>query len=219
MQEGFLFAIAYIYPVILFQSTLWQAVAEQFSQTSALEWFGTLTGFACVYLAAKQHILNWPISILSVIAYAVLFYDFHLYGDAVLQFYFLGTAVYGWYYWVKRKQEHDKPIVSFNFKELMLTCFSILILAALLGLFLDKFTDSTVPYIDGFCTSMSFVAQFLMTRKVLQNWILWVVVDICYVPLYIYKNLYLTAVLYILFLGLAAMGYFDWKKTWKASVK
>jgi nicotinamide mononucleotide transporter len=203
--------------VILLQSAFWQHIADQFRETSWLEWIGTVSGFACVYLAAKQHMLNWPVSIVSVVAYAVLFYDYQLFGDAVLQIYFLSTAIYGWYYWIKRKQEHEKPIVSLSKKEFALAVGGIAVLSVLLGMFLDHFTPTNVPYADGFCTAMSFVAQYLMTRKVLQNWILWIVVDACYVPLYIYKDLYLTAVLYTLFLAIAAMGYLDWKKTWKAT--
>jgi nicotinamide mononucleotide transporter len=196
-------------------SSLFHDLVLQLVQTSWLEWFGTISGFLCVYLAAKQHILNWPVSILSVGAYAILFFKYGLYGDAILQFYFLTTAVYGWYYWIRRKTAHQKPIVSLNIKEGMIAGGGIILLSALLGFFLKRYTNSTVPYIDGFCTAMSFIAQLMMTRKVLQNWILWIVVDSCYVPLYIYKDLYLTALLYILFLALAAMGYIEWKRTWK----
>ncbi|MXV14870.1 nicotinamide riboside transporter PnuC [Hufsiella ginkgonis] len=192
-----------------------QHVADQFRQTSLLEWFGTITGFLCVYLAAKQHILNWPISILSVGAYAILFYQYGLFGDAFLQVYFFGTAVYGWYFWIRRKQEHQKPVASLSSREWGLTVGAILLLAVVLGLFLAHFTNSTVPYIDGFCTAMSFVAQFLMTRKVMQNWLLWIIVDICYIPLYLYKDLYLTALLYFVFLGPATLGYIDWRRSWK----
>ncbi|WP_207428494.1 nicotinamide riboside transporter PnuC [Pedobacter sp. SYSU D00535] len=202
--------------VILCQTSFWALFLEQLKNTSALEWTGTVTGFLCVYLAARQHILNWPVSIISVISYLVLFYNYKLYGDAALQLYFLGTAGYGWYYWLKRKEEHKKPIVSLSSREYVLVIAAIAAFSIGLGAFLDNFTDTDVPYIDGTCTAISFVAQFLMTRKILQNWILWIVVDICYVPLYIYKDLALTAVLYTLFLVLAAMGYLDWKKTWKA---
>lgn len=199
--------------------SLWQHITEQFKQTSGLEWFGTVTGFLCVYLAAKQHISNWPVSILSVAAYGILFFNYQLYGDAVLQIYFLATALYGWYYWIKRRQEHEKPVVRFGYARMLAVTAAVIVLSVLLGLFLDHFTNTNVPYADGFCTAMSFVAQFLMTRKVLQNWLLWIIVDICYIPLYIYKNLYLTALLYALFLVLAAIGYIDWKKSWKAAVK
>lgn len=196
-------------------AAIWHLITNQFSNTSLLEWVGTLSGFACVYLAAKQNILNWPVSIISVLAYAILFFEYKLYGDSVLQLYFLGTAIYGWYYWNKRKEEHKKPIVSYSGQKMFLAFVAIAILSGLLGLFLDYYTDTNVPYVDGFCTAMSFVAQFLMTRKVLQNWILWIVVDICYIPLYLYKDLALTAVLYFLFLILATIGYLDWRKTWK----
>ncbi|SUI96561.1 Nicotinamide riboside transporter pnuC [Sphingobacterium spiritivorum] len=194
-----------------------QQIARQFVQTSLLEWIGTITGFLCVYLAARQHILNWPVSIISVTIYAYLFYHSKLYGDAVLQIYFLGTAVYGWYYWIKRKKEADKPIVSFTNRQMLWTIGIILLLTAALGTFLDHQTNSDVPYIDGFCTAVSFVAQFLMTRKVLQNWLLWVFVDICYIPLYYHKNLLLTAVLYLAFAVIAWNGYKDWKKTYLMS--
>lgn len=192
-----------------------QQVARQFAQTSWLEWLGTLTGFLSVYLAAKQNIWNWPISIISVLSYAILFYDARLYGDTVLQFYFLSTAIYGWYYWHKRREENKKPIVKANKKQLMLIILAIICLTALIGYLLDNKTNSDVPYIDAFCTSVSFLAQFLMTRKILQNWLLWVFVDICYIPLYIHKELMLTAVLYLVFSIIAWNGYRDWQKTYK----
>lgn len=198
-------------------ASYWQLVVDQLYAISWIEWLGTVSGFACVYLAARQHIWNWPISMVSVISYCVLFFQYKLYGDAALQLYFLFTAIYGWYYWTKRKEEHQKPIVSLSLKGIGAIVIVIAILSALMGYFLDNYTDTNVPYADGFCTAVSFVAQFLMTRKVLQNWILWIIVDICYVPLYLYKNLYLTAILYVLFLWIAVMGYIDWRKTWKTA--
>lgn len=200
-------------------TSLTQLIALQFEQTTWLEWLGTLTGFVCVYLAARQKVWNWPVAIISSLAYAVLFFDYKLYGDAVLQVYFVGTSIYGWYYWLKRKEEHARPIVSLNGNEFLKVTGGVVLLSVLMGLFLDNYTDTNVPYADGFCTAISFVAQFLMARKILQNWILWIVADVCYIPLYIYKNLALTTVLYMLFLVLAVMGYLDWKKTWKTAVK
>lgn len=194
-----------------------ELILNQLVQTSALEWVGTITGFLCVYLAAKQNILNWPVSIISVLAYSVLFFEYHLFGDAALQIYFLGTAVYGWYFWTRNKQEDHKPVVSLTPKEYLLVAASVICLSGVLGLFLEHLTPTDVPYIDGTCTAISFVAQILLTRKVLQTWILWIIVDVIYVPLYLYKELALTALLYILFLIIAAVGYKDWRKTWKAA--
>lgn len=188
---------------------------QQFLNTSALEWIATISGFICVYLAAKQNIWNWPISIISVLTYLYIFYHNKLYGDSVLQIYFLSTAIYGWYYWNKRAHSDEKPISSFNSKQMVLTIFVILILAGFIGLALDHFTDTEVPYADGFCTATSFVAQFLMTRKVIQNWLLWVFVDICYIPLYLHKDLVLTSFLYLAFAIIAWRGYIDWRKTYR----
>lgn len=194
-----------------------ELIVNQLANTTWLEWVGTISGFACVYLAARQNIWNWPVAIISVIAYGILFYDYQLYGDAFLQLYFMVTSFYGWYFWTVRKKESDqKPVVTLKGKQLFMVGLTGILLTGLLGWFLDNYTDSNVPYVDGFCTALSFIAQFLMTRKVLQNWILWIIVDICYVPLYIYKELMLTAVLYTLFLALAVMGYMQWKKVYRA---
>ncbi|MFI5140207.1 MAG: nicotinamide riboside transporter PnuC [Sphingobacteriales bacterium] len=195
-----------------------QHIAIEFNQTTPLEWIGAITGIACVYLAAIQNIWNWPVAIISVLAYTIVFYKSMLYGDAGLQVYFLGTSIYGWYFWLKKKERNEKPVTSLNTKEYVLVIIVTVILSLLLGLFLKKFTPTNVPYIDGFCTAVSFIAQILMTRKVLQNWALWILVDICYVPLYIYKNLYVTAILYIILLVLAWLGHLDWKRGFKKDV-
>lgn len=188
---------------------------QQFIQTSLLEWLAVISGFLCVYLAAKQHIWNWPTSIMSVCLYGYIFYHSKLYGDAVLQLYFLGTAVYGWYYWSRLLANKEAPVRSLSRAQVFVVLLCIALLSALLGGFLDHFTDTDVPYADGFCTATSFVAQFLMTRKILQNWLLWVFVDICYIPLYLHKNLVLTAVLYVAFAIIAWKGYLAWRESYK----
>ncbi len=192
-----------------------QHIAREIEQTSLLEWVGALTCIACVYLAAKQSIWNWPVAIISVLAYTVVFFKNQLYGDAGLQVYFLGTSIYGWYFWLKKKERHEKPVTSLSVKEYILVIAATAILSLALGWFLKTYTPTNVPYIDGVCTAISFMAQILMTRKVLQNWALWIFVDICYVPLYIYKNLYVTAILYTILLVLAWLGHLDWQREYR----
>jgi nicotinamide mononucleotide transporter len=201
--------------MVFLESSFLQSVILQFQNTSWLEWVGTITGFICIYLAAKENIWNWPISIISVLAYTFIFFESKLYGDTALQLYFLFTAFYGWYFWLKKKAAHEKPIESINGKQWLMIITGIIILTGLLGFFLSHYTDTDVPYIDGFCTAMSFAAQLLMTRKVLQNWIIWIVVDICYVPLYLHKHLSLTALLYFVLIILAFIGYLDWRRTYR----
>ena len=189
-----------------------QHILQEVKQTTLLEWIGAVTGILCVYLAAKQSIINWPVAIISVIAYTIVFYKSRLYGDAGLQLYFLWTSIYGWYFWLRKRGSPEKPVIVLKVKELAWVIIAVPPLSILLGIFLKKYTDTNVPYIDGFCTAVSFVAQLLMTRKVLQNWALWIFIDICYIPLYIYKNLFVTALLYAILLIPAWLGYVDWKR-------
>ncbi len=191
---------------------------QQFYKITYQEWFGVITGALCVYLAVKQNILNWPVSILSVITYIFIFYKAKLYGDAFLQLYFLFTAVYGWYYWnngEKKSLKSRRPIVKVTQQEWFIIIGILMFLGAFAGFLLDKYTDTDVPYYDAFCTIASFIAQFLMTRKKLENWLIWIVVDILYIPLYIHKGLFATAVLYFLFLFIALKGFLDWRKDLK----
>jgi len=200
---------------MLLLDSFFQLVANQFLHTSPSEWIGVITGFACIYLATRESVWSWPVSIISVLAYAWVFYEAKMYGDMSLQFYFLFTAIYGWYYWMKKKESNDKPITDLDLRGRITAVLAVIILTVLLGVFLANFTDTDVPFADGFCTAMSFVAQVLLTRKVLYNWILWIIVDICYVPLYIYKNLNLSAVFYTVLIALAIKGYLDWKKNYR----
>ena len=214
MFRSLVFSKVFIKMIVLVLS-IWQHIVQEFFNISPLEWLGVIATIACVYLAAQQNIWNWPVGIISVTTYCIVFYRSQLFGDAALQIYFLGTSIYGWYFWLKKDKTEEKPIVSLPLSDMLIVLFGTAMLSYLLGLFLERYTPTNVPYIDGFCTAISFMAQLLMTRKVLQNWALWIFVDICYVPLYFYKNLYLTSVLYIILLVLACMGHLDWRREYK----
>ena len=201
--------------MLLLETSFFQVIADQFKHTTWAEWIGVVSGFTCIYLAAKENIFNWPISIISVIAYAWVFFTAKMYGDMTLQFYFLFTAFYGWYFWIKKKESSSKQVTVLTKQQWILVIAAVAILSVALGLFLDRFTDTDVPFADGFCTALSFVAQVLLTRKILQNWVLWIIVDICYIPLYIYKHLNLSAIFYAFLVGLAVKGYLDWRKTYR----
>lgn len=201
--------------MVLLEANMWHQFVQQIQQTSWLEWLGFVSTIVCIYLAAKENIWNWPISILSIVISAILYLESHLFGDFALQFYFLFTAFYGWWFWIKKKKEDDKPVVSIKIGHWLLILFSIALLTGLLGYFLAKYTPTNVPYEDGFCTAVSFVAQIMLTRKILENWILWIIVDICYVPLLMYKNLNVYAFLYAILVLIAIKGYLDWRKTYR----
>lgn len=197
--------------LLLIENNFLHLLAQQFLSISVLEWVGFVTTIACIYLAAKENVLNWPISIISIVISGILYYQSNLFGDLGLQFYFLFTAIYGWWFWQK-KGDFTKPIVKLTTLQWLYVVKAILILSLFIGKLLSKYTTSDVPYEDGFCTAMSLIAQFLLTRKVLGNWLLWIVVDICYIPLLIYKDLNLYAILYAVLAAIAVKGYVEWKR-------
>ena len=183
-----------------------------------LEVIGVITGLLCVYLAAKNIIWNWPFAIISVTIYIFIFFNSHLYADMGLQFYFLATNIYGWYFWSRKPATDDKtPVVLIKKQEAIVSLIAIAIFTVFLGSVL-KYTTASYPYIDSFCTAVSLVAQFFLARKVLENWLLWIFVDVIYVGVYIFKGLHLTALMYAIYVAIALMGYIDWKNDYKKQV-
>jgi len=185
-------------------------------------WFeitGVITGLLCVYLAAKNIIWNWPLAIISVSIYIFIFYEAHLFADMGLQFYFLAVNIYGWYFWSKKQAKQQKtPVARIAKHEVIFSVLAIIAFTAILGSVLKKHTTASYPYLDSFCTACSFVAQFFMARKVIENWLLWVFIDIIYTGIYIFKGLHLTAVMYAIYVIIAFIGYLDWKKEYKTQL-
>lgn len=178
-----------------------------------LEVIGVITGVLCVYLAAKNIIWNWPFAIISVSVYIVIFFEAKLYADMGLQFYFLAMNIYGWYFWSRKSNSTEKvPVVKIIRKEIILSVIGIILFTAILGFLLKNGTDAAFPFIDSFCTACSLIAQVLLARKVLENWLIWIFVDVIYVLVYAAKNLHLTAGMYVLYFVIAALGYRDWRR-------
>lgn len=180
-----------------------------------LEIIGVVTGLLCVYLAAINNIWNWPFAIISVTIYIFIFFEAKLFADMGLQFYFFVVNLYGWYYWSRKPATEKKvPVTRISRKEVLLAVPAIIIFTVVLGSAL-KYTTASYPYIDSFCTACSLVAQVFLARKILENWLIWIFVDIIYVGVYTYKNLHLTAIMYAVYVAIAIKGYVDWKRDWK----
>ncbi len=196
-----------------------QSLQAWWHAQSLLEVAGVISGLLCVYLAAKNIIWNWPLAIISVVIYIFIFYDSRLYADMGLQVYFLAVNIYGWYFWSKKPSSETKtPVTSIKQREVILSAVAIVVFTFLLGWLLHNHTIASYPYLDSFCTACSIVAQFFMARKVLQNWLLWVFVDVIYVGIYIFKDLHLTAIMYAIYIVIALIGYFDWKKEYSKQI-
>ena len=195
------------------------ALLQWWQQQSLLEVIGVITGLLCVYLAARNNIWNWPIAIISVGIYIVIFFDTRLYADMGLQVYFMVMNIYGWYYWAKKSGDESKiPVTVITSREVIYSVIAIIIFTIILGTGL-KYTPASYPYIDSFCTACSLVAQVFLARKVLENWLIWIFVDIVYVGVYIFKGLELTAIMYAIYVGIALLGYIDWKKDHKKQLQ
>ena len=182
---------------------------------NAFEVVGTAAGVLSVILTVRQRLWCWPVGIVSVAAYAVLFFQIRLYADAALQVFYVGTGFYGWYAWrYGGAGRSELPVRTLSGRErlalaLLLTPVIVLVTAAL-----RTWTDASLPFWDTLASSLSVAAQLLLMRKILENWLLWIAADIVYVPMFIYKELYVTAALYAVFLILAVMGYIGWRRSW-----
>jgi len=180
-------------------------------QQSLWEIVGVITGLLCVYLAAKNIIWNWPFAIISVSIYIFIFYQKNLFADMGLQVYFLVVNIYGWYFWSKAPSSDKTPVKLITRKEVWISVVATVVFTLFLGSVL-KYTTASFPYIDSFCAACSLVAQVLLARKVVENWLIWVFVDTIYVGIYIVKGLDATAFMYAIYIPIALMGYMDWYK-------
>ncbi len=195
---------------------LFFSILDGLDHQKFLEIFGVATGILCVYFAAKNNIWNWPIAIVSVTTYIVIFWETKLYADMGLQFYFMITNFYGWYFWSRKSASAPKvKIESITKKQIYVSAIAIIVFTALLGFLLKHQTDASFPFIDSFCTACSLVAQFFLARKVLENWLIWIFADLIYVGVYVAKGLDLTAAMYALFIYIALMGYLDWRREYR----
>jgi nicotinamide mononucleotide transporter len=181
--------------------------------TTLLEWVAVITGFACVWLAARESLWNFPVALVSCALYILIYHRAQLYSDRNLQGLFIGLSLYGWYEWLYGgRGKTELGVTHTALREWMASAGFALAYTLGYGYYLRHYTDAALPYLDSFTTAGSIVAQYLLTRKRLENWLLWILVDLIYVPLLWYKELYPTSLLYALYLGLAAYGYWQWRR-------
>jgi nicotinamide mononucleotide transporter len=182
--------------------------------TTLIEALGFVSGALCVWLVARQHIANWGIGIFNCLMFIVLFTQWGLYADASLQLVFIALGAYGWWNWVRGggPAADALPVSRTGRTEWAALIGAGLIALAAIAILLDRATDSTVPFWDALTTVLSLMATYGQCRKRLESWWLWIAADIIYIPLYAYKELYLTSILYIGFMALCVLGLRNWRK-------
>jgi nicotinamide mononucleotide transporter len=181
-----------------------------------LEIIASLLGLACVVLTVRRHIACWPTGLAMVILYIGIFYQARLYSDMLLQVVYVFLQAYGWYAWLRGRPDRS-PLAVTQLPPQHYVRWIVVCLAGtlLLGTFMKVATDASFPYVDALVTVASLIAQWFLGRKIVESWIVWIVVDVVAIGLYFAKELYPTTALYAIFLALAIWGWLDWRMEWK----
>lgn len=198
---------------------------------SYIEFFGTLANLACVWLIAKKNILSWPIGIIAVLLFGALFYQINLYADLLEQGYYFVTGIIGWYAWHTSRKKNARTkktdiLVGTNSPrdniELgIIAVLGTVLLATIMSnihIWLPRLfpEPASLVWLDAFTTVLSFIAQYLLIKKRVENWAIWIFVDVIAIWLYWYKGVPFVALLYFLFLCIATNGLITWIKTLKS---
>jgi nicotinamide mononucleotide transporter len=179
-----------------------------------VEILGFITGAASVVLAVRESAWNWLVGIANNVFFFLLFWHSKLYADALLQIVYAVISVYGWWNWVRGGPKNSKLTISCTRRQTALFLLIVTALATgIITVSLERFSDSKVPLLDAVTTALSLTAQFMLSKKLLENWWVWMTADIIYIVLYCYKALYLTGFLYAVFFVLCIAGYGSWLKT------
>jgi nicotinamide mononucleotide transporter len=191
-----------------------------FIGASPIEIVASVAGFLCVFLIIKRSIWCWFFGFIQVTLFAYIFFGAKLYSDAGLHVIYMGLQFYGWWNWIQhrdpqRKQTPALIIHPTSVKDLALWAGVAIMGTLVLGYLMQTYTDASFAYPDAFTTSASLVAQWLLTRRHLFNWLFWIVVDIVAIFIYLQKGLYPTSALYFAFLIMCFFGQYSWWKQYR----
>jgi nicotinamide mononucleotide transporter len=196
---------------------MWE-IAWNYLINNPIEIFGSLLTIIAIWLNTKQNAWGWIVGIASIVCYIYVFASVWLLGDFLLNIYYLITSAYGWYEWKYGSKEHKTLKVSkTNSSILWLLMACCVIGSLLLGKIFSTYPQATLPYWDAVVASFSLLAQWLMTRKKIENWLIWIFADIQASLIFFYKDLIVTGFLYLILTALAIKGYLDWTKEYKTN--
>jgi nicotinamide mononucleotide transporter len=168
-----------------------------------------------IFLAARNSLHTWWTGIIGCLLFINVFYQANLYADATLQIFFIGTSLWGWWYWFNRQQVVPKPIQKTGWSSLLWMSLAALLVTILYGSSLHFWTDAYAPFIDSAVLAFSVMAQLLLMQRRLETWWIWLIVNSLSVPLFASRGLHLTAVLYTAYWFNAWYGLWHWRKLWQ----
>ncbi len=190
---------------------LWHPVAWMLGgPVTVVEVIGFVSGAICVWLVGKQNPWSWPVGLIQVVAYLFLFWQAGLYADAGLQAVYIALGLWGWWNWLRGRPEGPLRVRRTRRVEWLALAGIGMVGTVLIAQVLMSFTSSTVPWPDATTTVLSLLATYGQGRKLVESWWLWIAADLIYIPLYAYKGLWLTALLYLGFLALCVIGLRRW---------
>ena len=195
---------------------MFEAIIEQLKQVSIPESIAVVLAVAYLLLAVREHIACWYAAFVSTIIFLVLFFNVHLYMDTALQVYYLVMAVYGWYEW-NWGDKDDKPlqISMWPLRTHLLATGSVAAATAVSAYFLANYTNDQLPVLDSFTTWGAIVATYMVARKILENWMYWLVIDAASIYLYVDRELYFTALLFVVYVIIIGFGWASWIKSYR----
>jgi len=183
-------------------------------ETNWIEIVGAVLSLIYLYLSIKQKISLWIFGFFASAFYIVVFFQSKFYADMSLQFYYLGVSIYGWINWKYGTHQSGKELPATKTPQhliLRLSLASVLIYLVYY-IILAKFTDSTIPIADSMVGMLSVIGTWMLARKLIENWLVWIIADGLATGLFFYKELYITAFLFIIYTAMAVVGYWQWKK-------
>lgn len=185
---------------------------------SAWEWVGVVTSLICVVLCVRKSVWNWPVGIVSVVAFGVFFWQIKLYADVGLQVFFLLTGFWGWWLWLHGGDDHGAlPIRRLSPRSRWFWAGVMVPAIWLVATVLRRYTDAALPYWDTLNTALQIAAQLLLMAKYLDTWPLWIAADVLSIGIYLAKGAYPTAGLYVVLLVLASLGCASWLQEVRAN--
>ncbi len=186
--------------------------------TGFIEYIAVFAGIASVWFSKKENILVYPVGLVNTIIYIYLSFQYHLPGEASVNFYYTIMSLYGWYMWMRKDQQH-KTILHISYSSQQMWLYQILFfLFFYLSIYFalvylkQNFFDGAIPWADAFASSTAFTGMWLMTRKKVESWYWWIATNIASIPLYFVKGLVFTSVYYLVLLILAISGLMEWKR-------
>jgi len=184
-------------------------------QINYIELIAAILGVVNVLLTIRQTIWCWPVGLANVVLYIYVFFISKLYADFGLQIFYLFITIYGWYNWLYGGSNHHKleKVVHILPNTFLFSLLIGLSGQTVLGYLLYKYTDAAMPFLDSIVSVWGIIATYWLAKKYLENWIVWIIIDSISVGICIYKDLYPTSVQYFVFIVLAFVGYFQWKKS------